>query len=253
MDSPLSPGRRCPKFPHMAFVCQPSARSGILLHHAGSLAGKTDEVRVAKDVTSAQLLLAEAATLFRKKGYAGTTTRELAAKVGLQNASLYHHMAKKEDLLYNICVNSLHRMGHEVQEAISAYSDPRAQLRAMMIRHMEVVLSEGDAHATMLIELRSLSAARRRKVVQLRNEYEARLRQVIINGQATGAIRADVEAKYLTLAMFSLVNWAVFWFRDDGDLAASQLGELFGQLFLEGVAPTKARGARLITPARATL
>ena len=44
-------------------------------------------------------LLDTAAALFWKKGYAATTMREIAATVGIQQASLYHHMASQEHLL----------------------------------------------------------------------------------------------------------------------------------------------------------
>jgi hypothetical protein len=40
-----------------------------------------------------------AAGLFYHKGYAATTTREIATAVGIQQASLYHHMASDVTLL----------------------------------------------------------------------------------------------------------------------------------------------------------
>lgn len=36
-------------------------------------------------------LLAAAAKLFKQKGYATTTMRDLAAEVGIEAASIYHH------------------------------------------------------------------------------------------------------------------------------------------------------------------
>jgi AcrR family transcriptional regulator len=44
-------------------------------------------------------LLDTAAGLFWEKGYAATTTREIAAALNIQQASLYYHMSSKEDLL----------------------------------------------------------------------------------------------------------------------------------------------------------
>ena len=38
-------------------------------------------------------VLDTAAALFWEKGYAATTTREIAAAVGIQQASLYYHVA----------------------------------------------------------------------------------------------------------------------------------------------------------------
>ena len=43
-----------------------------------------------------------AAALFCEKGYATTTTREIAAAAGIQQASLYYHVTSKEDLLHPV-------------------------------------------------------------------------------------------------------------------------------------------------------
>src|SRR5580658_8269317 len=65
-----------------------------------------------------------AAALFCEKGYAATTTRAIAAAAGIQQASLYYHVAGKEDLLHQICVSSLDQLLTDVQSAVSAESNP---------------------------------------------------------------------------------------------------------------------------------
>src|ERR1700693_4968087 len=58
-----------------------------------------------------------AADLFWRHGYAATTTREIPTAFGIQQASLYHHIANKEDLLYRICVSSLEPFVKDVPAA----------------------------------------------------------------------------------------------------------------------------------------
>src|ERR671938_853014 len=43
-----------------------------------------------------------AARLFADRGYHGTSLADLAEALGLQKASLYHHIASKEDLLWAV-------------------------------------------------------------------------------------------------------------------------------------------------------
>jgi TetR/AcrR family transcriptional regulator, cholesterol catabolism regulator len=59
---------------------------------------------------TAERVLSEAARLFREQGYAAATTRELARRLGINKASLYYHVAKKEDLLYQICMVAMARI-----------------------------------------------------------------------------------------------------------------------------------------------
>ena len=42
----------------------------------------------------------EAAKLFARKGYLGTSIGDIAEALGVQKGSLYAHIASKEDLLY---------------------------------------------------------------------------------------------------------------------------------------------------------
>ena len=55
-------------------------------------------------------LLDTAAELFRRRGYANATTRELADELGIRKATLYHHINNKEELLEAVCLESLRRL-----------------------------------------------------------------------------------------------------------------------------------------------
>jgi len=183
-------------------------------------------------------LLDAAATLFREKGYAGATTRELASVLGMQSASLYHHIASKDDLLYTLCEEAVQRMLAAARAAVAAEDDPAARMRAVIAAHVCTGLADQDTHATMLGELRSLPPERREQVVALRDEYETLIRDVLVYAQEAGAVRRDISAHDLTLVLLSLLNWPIFWFRPDGDLTPEALAGLLATIFLEGVATT---------------
>ncbi|GAA1149120.1 hypothetical protein GCM10009664_16380 [Kitasatospora gansuensis] len=51
------------------------------------------------ELSAREQLLAAAAALFTRNGYAATTTRAVAELAGLRQASMYHYFAHKEDLL----------------------------------------------------------------------------------------------------------------------------------------------------------
>jgi AcrR family transcriptional regulator len=149
--------------------------------------------------TTSERLLAVSAHLFRTKGYAATTTREIASKLGLQKGSLYHHIEGKEDLLYRLCVDSLSRLHGAAQKAVDQEEGALAKINALILRHVVGMLADRDMHATMLIELRSLTGARRADVIRLRDQYEELIMGVISEGQREGTIRSDLDVRYLCL------------------------------------------------------
>jgi len=202
--------------------------------------------------STSQRLLDIAAKLFWTKGYASTTTREIAAVLGVQKASIYHHVSRKEDLLYEICVTSLEHIRKTVQAAVDTVPDPLERVRTLIRAHVAAMLVHQEKHSTMLTELRALSEDRRDEVVALRDAYEELVRSVLDHAQRAGAIRDDIPVKYLSLSLLDLMNWAIFWFQRDGDLSADRLGELFVRIYLSGVTrpPEAADDARaLITEA----
>src|SRR6266581_4146498 len=165
------------------------------------------------DRRTAERLFDTAAELFCDRGYAATTTREIAAAVGIQQASLYYHVASKEDLLYQICVSSLEQLLARVESAVSAATSPLERIRVLARAHLRTVLRHQIRHVTMVNELRALSEPHRAAVLALRKRYADLVRSILEDGQASGAIRTDIPAKYLYLALLNILNWAVLWFR----------------------------------------
>ena len=179
-------------------------------------------------------LLREAAHEFRRKGYAGSTTREIAAKLGLKKASLYHHIDKKEDLLYEICLDCLATIKREVERAMRAAPTPLDRLHALVLTHVQVGLAQQDAFATLLLDIRYLSDERRDKVMLRHDAYEDLVRTAITTAQEAGALRQDMSPRYLTLMLFGLLNWSAFWYHPGRALTPEALGALFWQQFLNG-------------------
>jgi len=50
-------------------------------------------------MTKKEIIKKEAARLFRLKGYKATSMRDIAQEVGMEAASLYNHIANKQELL----------------------------------------------------------------------------------------------------------------------------------------------------------
>ncbi|GAA1686614.1 TetR/AcrR family transcriptional regulator [Microbacterium lacus] len=185
--------------------------------------------------STGQRILSDAASLFRRHGYEATTTREISEALGIKKATLYHHVSSKEDLLYRICLAALHDVEVNAKAAVEqAEARPRERIRAMIHGHTVAMLAEVDFSHTMLTDMRSLSGDRLNEVVQLRDSYQNWTESLVREAQESGDLREDVPAPHLTLALFNLLNWTMFWYRADGDLAPSQVSELLTTMFLDG-------------------
>src|SRR5919201_431500 len=95
-------------------------------------------------------LTRQAARLFAQKGYHGTSIGDLAAAMGVQKASLYSHIASKEDLLYETMregAEAFHAALDAIDERLPATEKIRRALRA----HLRIVAEQLDV-ATVFVQ-----------------------------------------------------------------------------------------------------
>lgn len=190
---------------------------------------------------TAERLFDTAAALFFEKGYAATTTREVASAVGIQQASLYYHVSSKEDLLYQICVTSLEQLLADVQLEVSKVANPLERVGVLARTHLRTILNHQIRHVAMLNEMRSLSAPHRAEVVALRRRYADLVRSLIEEGQAADVIRRDIPTKYLYLALLNILNWAVLWYRRNQTLSEEELARMFTSIYFAGASALPSR------------
>ena len=72
-----------------------------------------------KKASKKELILRKAAAMFREKGFAATSMRDLAETVGIEAASLYNHIRSKNEILEAICfdVANIFNTNIEIVEA----------------------------------------------------------------------------------------------------------------------------------------
>lgn len=187
-----------------------------------------------KSDTTAERLWTTAAVMFREQGYASATTRELAERLGITRATLYYHISKKEDLLHGICREALQRVTAAVTSALEGVEDPKERIRSLMRAHLVSMLTDIDMHATMLLELEALTGAYRQEVVGLRDQYESLVSSTVFEAQRVGALRTDVTAKQLTLALLGMLNWPITWYRPGGGLDPADFAGTLFELYVNG-------------------
>src|SRR5512141_3087375 len=102
-----------------------------------------------------------ASTLFRERGYAATSVRDIAQALNMQGGSLYAHVASKEDVLWSIVIRAAARFHAAVDPVAASSAPPAERLRSMIRAHVDVVTSTQRDAAVFLHEWRLLSADRR--------------------------------------------------------------------------------------------
>ena len=181
-------------------------------------------------------LLATAAQLFRRKGFAATTTRDIAAAAGMQSGSPFYHFKSKDALLYAVMEegmrSALARLVAATQEPGYPALAAGAQLRVLVNVHFDVLLGPGsDFVPVMLYEARSLPPRQHKALGQLIAEYETLWLPVLEALHASGELRAPV--RLARLLILGALNWSVQWFDAKKGASLHELADAAMALFLK--------------------
>jgi AcrR family transcriptional regulator len=177
-----------------------------------------------------------ASELFHANGYAATSVRDIARALDIQGASLYAHVASKEDVLWSIVDGAAAAFEAKADEAVvdTATSDPVERLAALVEAHVDVVTADPERASVFVTEWRHLSGDRRSAIAQRRDAYEQRFRAVIEDGRSVGVFRATDTALAATFILTAL-NGIATWYRPDGRLSADRIADHYVDLALRSL------------------
>jgi AcrR family transcriptional regulator len=170
-----------------------------------------------------------ASDLFRERGYAATSIRDIARALSVQGASLYAHVTSKEDVLWAIVDRAASRFEvaadrAEAEAEAQRAGDPAEAIAALVRAHVQVLTANVDEAGVFVHEWRALGTERRAAILERRDAYEARFRRRISEGIAVGAF-ALTDPAIASGAILSAVNGVATWYDPQGRLAAGRIAD----------------------------
>ena len=172
-----------------------------------------------------------ASGLFREQGYAGTSVRDIARGLAIQGASLYAHVASKEDVLWAIVRRADDRFEAAADEAerSTAGQSIEERLDALVRGHVGVLTDDVGQASVFVRDWRSLSPDRRARIGARRDAYENRWRVLIAEGSQAGTF-APADPPLAAAYVLTALNGLATWYRPDGPLSARAIAAEFVHL-----------------------
>jgi AcrR family transcriptional regulator len=103
------------------------------------------QTRPDSGLSAREELLAAAAELFTERGYAATTTRAVAERAGMRQASMYHYFGGKEDLLAALLESTV-RPSLDLALGLAARHEVPAEARLWALCRADAALLCGGPH-----------------------------------------------------------------------------------------------------------
>jgi AcrR family transcriptional regulator len=143
-------------------------------------------VTKANGSAAAERIRRAAIASFAEQGYAGTSTREIAKRLGLSPAAMYPHFGSKEELLYAISLE-----GHRgVLTALRAVDDPALsdsdRLRAVVREFARWQAEHHELAKVVQYELHELTREHYRTITAIRRDTSEVLAAIVGRGVDSG-------------------------------------------------------------------
>jgi len=136
-------------------------------------------------------LVAAAYKILATRGFEGLRTREVAAAVGVNIATLHYYFPHKEDLIRGVVGYAMGRFRETLSGAGSAEGQLRAHFRGLRVLSRD----EPELFAVMAeLAIRGMRDASLRKIVGGTDDaWRAMLRTLLRRAQDEGALRPDLD------------------------------------------------------------
>lgn len=170
------------------------------------------KIKPGKNETKKDVIIEKASALFKLKGFAAASMRELAEAVGVEAPSLYNHIGSKRELLEAICLKIANEFTAQLNEAEHVKSGIIPIIENIIRFHISMMLEKYNEVYVANHEWKHLEEPFLSDFLQQRRSYEKRLVQLIEKGIASKEIK-DLNPYVVVLNILSAVRGLEFWHR----------------------------------------
>jgi len=179
-------------------------------------------------------ILVAAAQVFRQKGFHGASMSDIAEAVNLQKASLYHHVASKQEILLELLDRALVMLTEGMSAVMEQDAPADEKLRLAMRSYLQVMTDNLDVTAVLLMEHRSLNEELQMRHIPIRDHFEEMWRDLISEGNQAAIFNCP-DVPMTVRGLLGVLNWTITWYRPEGSLSPEQIADHFSEMFLKGI------------------
>ena len=189
---------------------------------------------VRKKASKKELILRRAAAMFREKGFAATSMRDLAEMVGIEAASLYNHIRSKNEILEAICFDVANIFNTNIETIETSNQNSikkidsllRFPIRQMIENYEEVYVSDR--------EWKHLDEPYLSNFQTQRRNYRKKFASIIEDGIAKNEIR-KIDAPTAVLIILHAVSGIESWHRSKAKINAQELEDNMVMIMIDGL------------------
>jgi AcrR family transcriptional regulator len=187
-----------------------------------------------KNGTKKDVIIKKAALLFRKKGFASTSMRELAENIGVEASSLYNHIGSKNELLQSICFKVANDFISHINIIENEESTSVNKIKALLQFHIHMMLDLYDEVYVANHEWKQMQEPFLSNFLIQRKLYESRFATIIKNGIVKKELK-NIHPQVVVFTMLSAVRGLEYWQGNKKEISINELEKNMTEQLLNGI------------------
>jgi AcrR family transcriptional regulator len=187
-----------------------------------------------KKASKKEFILKKAAQMFREKGFAATSMRDLAETVGIEAASLYNHIRSKNEMLESICFDVANRFTIFMDELESGNQGTIKKIETLLRFHIKQMIETFEEVIVCDREWKHLDEHYLSNFHNQRRSYRKRFAAIIEEGISKNEIK-KIDAPTAVLIMLHSVNGIESWHRSTAKISAKELEDNMVLIMVDGL------------------
>lgn len=172
--------------------------------------------------------------MFREKGFAATSMRDLASAVGIEAASLYNHIHSKNEILESICFEVANRFATHMDQVESSQQGPLKKVESLLRFHIDQMITLSEEVIVSDREWKHLDEPYLSNFHNQRRFYRKRFADIIEEGIRRNEIK-KTDALTAVLIMLYAVNSIESWHNSNSEISGKELEEEIVTLMIDGL------------------
>ena len=172
--------------------------------------------------------------MFREKGFAATSMRDLAEAVGIEAASLYNHIRSKNEILEAICFDVANRFTDHMDKIEAGNQGPIKKVEIILCFHIQQMIENLEEVVVSDQEWKHLDEPFLSDFHNQRRSYRKRFAAIIEEGIKKNEIK-DMDPPTAVLIMLHSVSGIESWHRSAAKISAGELEENMVTFMIDGL------------------
>ena len=191
-------------------------------------------MKVEQHLSRKEVILHQAASLFKERGFKATSMRDLAITLNIEAASLYNHISSKNELLHLICFSVAERFLSKVAVVNKSKGTFINKIESILKFHItEIVERYNDVYVSDR-EWRHLTEPHLSNYRELRRSYRKQLTALIEEGIKAGEIK-NIDAPTAVLILLHAISGIESWHRSKQKINPKELEKNMITILISGL------------------